>query len=153
MKFTLKLGHTTQLVCLLVMIISLTVTSCSASYSLPPESSQINQNSPETDLDESEQWRLMTEEEKAQAWKYILNSPLGIAALNQLAIEGFISPNCPKTFYLNEQYGGFQTMLQVECPTGRGVSIALAYDEMRVIFNRFEDNIENFQVERIRPSN
>jgi hypothetical protein len=79
----------------------------------------------------------------------ILNSPLGIAALNQLAIEGFIASDCPKTFYLNEEYGGFQTLLQVKCPTARGVSIALNYEEMRVIFNRFEDNIESFEIERI----
>jgi hypothetical protein len=94
-------------------------------------------------------WRAMTETEQAQAWNYVLNSPLGIAALNQLAIEGFIDPTCEKTFYTNEAFGGFQTLLRVECPTERGVSIANSYSEMRVIFNRFEDSIESFDVERV----
>lgn len=97
----------------------------------------------------SQQWRRMNAQEQSQTWEYILNSPLGIAALNQLAVEGFISPTCPKTFYLNEESGGFQTILRVKCPTARGVSTAIAYDEMRVIFNRFESNIENFEVRRI----
>jgi hypothetical protein len=74
---------------------------------------------------------------------------MGIAALNQLAIEGFISPNCPKTFYLNEKAGGFQSLLRVKCPNERGVSGARGYSEMRVIFNRFESNIESFVVERV----
>lgn len=99
----------------------------------------------------SQQWRRMNSKEQAQAWEYILNSPLGIAALNQLAIEGFISPVCPKTFYLNKKYEGFQTLLQVKCPDQRGVSSAIGYDEMRVIFNRFESNIESFEVERVSP--
>jgi hypothetical protein len=94
----------------------------------------------------------MSAEEQEQAWKYILNSPLGIAALNQLAIEGFISPNCPKTFYVSQQYGGFQTLLQIKCNDERGISIASSYKEMRVIFKRFEDNIEDFQIQRIYPS-
>lgn len=93
----------------------------------------------------------MTPDEQANAWKYILNSPLGIAALNQLAIEGFISPTCPKTFYVNEQVGGFQTLLRVKCPDERGASIAQGYNEVRVIFNRFEDNIESFEVQRVYP--
>lgn len=100
-----------------------------------------------------EQWRRMTTEEEAQTWHFILNSPLGIAALNRLAIEGFISPVCSKTFYIDEQYGGFKTLLQVKCPEPRGVSTAVSYDEMRVIFNRFEDNIENFAVERVHSEN
>lgn len=95
------------------------------------------------------QWRLMTEEEEAQNWEFILNSPLGIAALNQLAIEGFISPLCSKVFYTNDEFGGFQTLLQVNCDTPRGISTAVSYQEMRVIFNRFEGNIENFEIERI----
>lgn len=95
------------------------------------------------------QWRLMTEEEEAQNWEFILNSPLGIAALNQLAIEGFISPLCSKVFYINDEFGGFQTLLQVNCDTPRGISTAVSYQEMRVIFNRFESNIENFEIERI----
>lgn len=38
----------------------------------------------------------MNRDEEAQGWDYILNSPLGIAALNQLTIDGFISPVCKK---------------------------------------------------------
>ena len=97
----------------------------------------------------AQSWQKMTSTQKEQAWQYILNSPLGIAALNQLALEGFISPSCPKTFYTNAAYDGFQFLLRVKCPTARGVSTAVGYEEMRVIFNRFEDNIESFQVERV----
>jgi hypothetical protein len=104
---------------------------------------------PQLSQAQPQQWRRMTSEEQADAWGHILNSPLGIAALNQLAIEGFISPGCPKTFYLNEKVGGFQTLLRVKCPNERGVSAARGYGEMRVIFNRFETNIENFGVERV----
>lgn len=96
-------------------------------------------------------WRKATSEEQPRLWNYILNSPLGIAALNQLAIEGFISPVCPKTFYVNQQYGEFQTLLQIKCPDERGVSTAQGYSEMRVTFNRFEDSIENFAIERVYP--
>lgn len=99
----------------------------------------------------SPEWRAATPEEQPKLWNYILNSPLGIAALNQLAIEGFISPSCPKTFYVNRQYGEFQTLLQIQCPDERGVSIAQGYSEMRVTFNRFEDSIENFAIERVYP--
>ncbi len=101
---------------------------------------------------QSDEWKLMTAEETKQIWKYILHSPLGIAALNQLAIEGFISPTCPKTFYTNQKYGGFKTLLQVKCKNNRGISIAVSYDEMHVIFDRFEDSIEGFQVKRIHAS-
>ncbi|MBE9179066.1 hypothetical protein IQ268_10885 [Oculatella sp. LEGE 06141] len=97
----------------------------------------------------SQGWRQMTSEERSQTLTYILNSPLGVAALNQLAIEGFISPTCTKTYYTNDTYSGFQTLLRVICPTERGVSIATSYAEMRVTFNRFEDSIESFNVERV----
>jgi hypothetical protein len=97
----------------------------------------------------SENWRLSTLDEQHAQWDYILNSPLGIAALNQLAIEGFISPLCPKTLYVNEEYGGFQFLMQVECPDPRGASTAVGYDEVHVIFNRFESNIENFNIQRL----
>ncbi|MEL6320344.1 MAG: hypothetical protein AAFQ57_06805 [Cyanobacteria bacterium J06626_14] len=96
----------------------------------------------------SEEWRLATEDEAHDQWAYILNSPMGIAALNQLAIEGFISPLCPKTLYINDQFGGFQSLMMVECPDRRGASIAVGYDEVHVIFNRFEDNIEGFEIRR-----
>ncbi|MEB3357958.1 MAG: hypothetical protein VKK04_14620 [Synechococcales bacterium] len=101
--------------------------------------------------DSSSQWRAMTAEETDAQWEYILQSPLGIAALNQLALEGFINPVCTKQFYTNEQTGGFQALLQVTCPEPRGASTAQGYDEMRVIFNRFESSIENFEVHRVYP--
>ena len=121
------------------------IASCSSSSLTAQKETVITQNN----SSQSDQWRQMTQLEKEQAWQYILNNPLGIAALNQLAIEGFISPTCPKSFYTNPEYGGFQFLLRVNCPTERGVSSALGYDEMRVIFNRFEDNIESFQIERV----
>lgn len=102
-------------------------------------------------LNRTQQWRRMTQAERVIALEYILNSPMGIVALNQLAIEGFISPGCRKTFYINDQTAGFQTLLRVKCPTERGTSIAVGYDEVRVIFNRFEDNIEGFEVKRVYP--
>ncbi|GBF82248.1 hypothetical protein [Aphanothece sacrum] len=95
------------------------------------------------------QWRKMADAEESQTWKYILNSPLGIAALNQLAIEGFISPTCTKTFYFEETSGGFLSLMRVKCSEPQGVSIAIKYDEIRVIFSRFEDNIEDFKIERV----
>lgn len=100
---------------------------------------------------QTQQWRPMTHKEQEMAWESILNSPMGIAALNQLAIERFISPVCRKTFYVNDQTGGFQTLLQVKCPDQQGVSIAMSYDEVRVIFNRFEDSIESFEIKRVYP--
>lgn len=98
-------------------------------------------------------WQMVTPEEEQQTWSYILNSPLGIAALNQLAIEGFISPACEKTLYTHREYNGFQTLLQVKCPGSGGISSARSYSEIRVVFNRFEDSIENFLVERIYDEN
>ena len=97
------------------------------------------------------QWRRMTGEEVDAQWDNILSSPLAIAALNQLAIEGFIAYDCEKSFYENVEFGGFQTLLRVQCPTERGVSAAVGYDEMRVIFNRFESNIESFDIQRVGP--
>ncbi|MEA5535028.1 hypothetical protein [Crocosphaera sp. XPORK-15E] len=106
-------------------------------------------NSAEIKAQNASKWRKMTEDEKSQALNFILNSPLGIAALNQLAIERFISPICAKTFYIDEKSGGFSTLMRVKCSQPRGVSTAVGYDEIRVIFSRFEDNIENFQIERV----
>ncbi len=100
---------------------------------------------------QSPQWRAMDETERKAAWDYILQSPLGVGALNRLAIEGFISPECDKSFYSNDRYGGMQFMLRVHCPSDRGVSAAVRYDEMRVIFNRFETSIDNFEIQRVRP--
>ncbi|MGF1514858.1 MAG: hypothetical protein ACFB5Z_14345 [Elainellaceae cyanobacterium] len=97
----------------------------------------------------SDPWQPATPEEEDQILGFILQSPLGVAALNQLAIEGFISPVCDQTFYTHAEFGSFQSLLQVQCPTPRGVNIARAYDEMRVTFSRFEDSITDFTVERI----
>jgi hypothetical protein len=97
----------------------------------------------------SEVWEPASAEETDRFWDYVLQSPLGIAALNQLAIEGFINPTCERTLYIHSEYGGFQTLLQIDCPDPQGVSIARAYDEVRVTFNRFEDNIEDFSIERV----
>ncbi|TVQ09404.1 MAG: hypothetical protein EA368_09370 [Leptolyngbya sp. DLM2.Bin27] len=96
-----------------------------------------------------EVWQPASDDDQALIWRFVLQSPMGIAALNQLAIEGFISPVCEKTLYTHEVYETFQTLLQVQCPTPGGVSAARAYDEMRVTFNRFEDTIESFDVERM----
>ena len=135
----------------LIGFVSLTVaiTSCSrtATNLTNSPTSQISQVNIKPN--QTQKWRLMTTDEQEQVWKYILNSPLGIAALNQLAIEGFISPGCPKTFYVNEKSAGFETLLQVKCPSKRGTSAALGYEEIRVIFSRFENNIENFQIKRV----
>ena len=40
-------------------------------------------------------------------------------------------------------------MLRVKCPEKRGVAAAVGSDQMRVIFNRFESNIESLEVKRI----
>ena len=107
----------------------------------------LTQNNPEN-LN-SIPWRLMSDAEESQAWDYILNSRLGIAALNQLAIEGFINPTCRKTFYIDPKYDGFLTLMRVKCSQPQGASSAIGYDEIRVIFSRFEDNIEDFKIERV----
>jgi hypothetical protein len=98
-------------------------------------------------------WQPASPEEEERFWEYVLNSPLGIAALNQLAIEDFISPLCERTWYSHVEFGTFQTLLQVECPDPRGISIARAYGEVRIVFNRFEDNIESYNFERIYSVN
>jgi hypothetical protein len=94
-------------------------------------------------------WQPATPEEVDRLWDLVLQNPLGIAAMNQLAIEGFIDPTCDRTWYTHVDYGSFQSLLRVECPTQRGVNIATSYDEIWVTFNRFEDNITSFEVERI----
>lgn len=107
-------------------------------------------NQPSREL--SSEWVPATAQDEDAQWSYILNSPLGIAALNQLAIEGFISPICEKSFYINEQTGGFQSLMKVECSSPRGASSAVGYDEVHVIFSRFESNIENFEIRRFGES-
>lgn len=126
----------------LSVTIILTIVSCVVTKRLA--SSPVAQNQ-----SLSSEWKQMTAAEQKQITQYLLNSPLGIAALNQVAIEGFISPNCPKTFYISKKYGGFQTLLQIKCNDERGISIASSYQEIRVIFKRFEDNIEDFEIQRI----
>lgn len=96
-----------------------------------------------------EVWQPASAADEAQIWRFVLQSPMGVAALNQLAIEGFISPVCEKTLYTHATYESFQTLLQVQCPTPGGISAARAYDEMRITFNRFEDTIDTFSVERV----
>ncbi|MGP1384644.1 MAG: hypothetical protein ACTS2F_13860 [Thainema sp.] len=130
-----------------------TIAACTTP--MTAESSDLSTNEPSTEVTQAEtnssQWRRLTGEEVDAQWDNILISPLAIAALNQLAIEGFIAYDCEKSFYENVEFGGFQTMLRVQCPTERGVSAAVGYDEMRVIFNRFESNIESFDIQRVGP--
>lgn len=114
--------------------------------------SAANADSPaqvEVGTDLPEVWQPASAEDQEQIWHFILQSPLGVAALNQLAIEGFISPGCEKVLYTHAEYESFQTLLQVQCSTSGGISTARAYDEMRITFNRFEDTINDFSVERI----
>lgn len=137
----------------IVLGLLLTITGCvTTKQSIDSGTYQTAQVSREKSTIKDEQWRRMNIEEQQQNWDYILSSPLGIAALNQLAIEGFISPVCSKTFYVSQEYGLFKTLLQVKCPSPKGVSIAVSYQEMQIIFSRFEDNIENFEVKRIYDS-
>lgn len=91
-------------------------------------------------------WRRLNQQETRDAIDAILGSPMGIAGLNQLAIEGFIGFDCGKSYY--QDVDGFRWLLQVNCRTPRGVSTAVGYDEIRVIFNSFEGRIESFTTER-----
>jgi len=95
------------------------------------------------------QWRRMTAKEEIDEIKSLINSRMGVAAINQVALENFIGYDCTRRFYINEEFGGFQTLMRVKCSTARGASTAIGYDEIRVIFNRFESNIENFEIERV----
>lgn len=96
-----------------------------------------------------DKWRRMNEKESVNQIKSLINSRMGVAALNQLALEGFIGFDCKRSFYVNERYGGFQTLMRVKCDKPKGASSAIGYDEIRVVFNRFEDNIEDFKIERV----
>jgi hypothetical protein len=96
-----------------------------------------------------DKWRRMNEKESVNQIKSLINSPMGVAALNQLALEGFIGFDCKRSFYVNERYGGFQTLMRLKCNKPKGASSAIGYDEIRVVFNRFEDNIEDFKIERV----
>ena len=96
-----------------------------------------------------QQWRKMNDKEKNKEILSLINHRMAIAALNQLAIEGFISYDCQKSFYVNDRYFGMQTLLRIQCSDPKGASSAIGYDEVRVIFNRFEGNIESFEIQRI----
>lgn len=96
-----------------------------------------------------DKWRRMNEKESVNQIKSLIDSRMGVAALNQLALEGFIGFDCKRSFYVNERYGGFQTLMRVKCDKPKGASSAIGYDEIRVVFNRFEDNIEDFKIERV----
>lgn len=102
----------------------------------------------ETDIS-TNQWRRMTPAEQSQEIESLIDSRLGVAALNQVALEGFIGFGCDRSFYLNEAFGGMQTLMRVKCDEPRGASVAIGYTEIRVIFNRFEGNIENFDIDRV----
>ncbi|MGB3642264.1 MAG: peptidoglycan-binding domain-containing protein [Rivularia sp. (in: cyanobacteria)] len=93
-------------------------------------------------------WRRMTETEEINEIKSLISSCIGVAALNQVALEGFIGHTSTRSFYLNERYAGLQTLMRVKGGTG-GPSGGIAYNEIRIIFNRFENNIINFDVERV----
>ncbi|MBF2018442.1 MAG: peptidoglycan-binding protein [Rivularia sp. T60_A2020_040] len=94
-------------------------------------------------------WSKMTPQQEIDEIKSLIDSRMGVAALNQLALENFIGYDCTRKFYINDEFGGFQTLMQVKCSTPRGASSAIGYEEIRVTFNRFESNIENFEIERI----
>lgn len=99
--------------------------------------------------DLSDDWQPISAEEEERFWDYVLQSPLGIAALNQLAVEGFISPTCDKKLYSHAEYGTFQTLMHIDCGrpiAGRG---GRAFGEVRVTFNRFEDVIASFEIEPV----
>ena len=94
-------------------------------------------------------WRRMTEAEEVNEIKSLIKSLMGVAALNRIALEGFIGHNSTRSFYLNEPYTGFQTLMRVKGGTGCGPTTGVSYKEIRIIFYRFEDSITNFDVERV----
>ncbi|MEM7713558.1 MAG: hypothetical protein AAF349_08285 [Cyanobacteria bacterium P01_A01_bin.68] len=96
-----------------------------------------------------DKWVRMSEKQEINQIKSLIDSRMGVAALNQLALEGFIGFGCNRSFYINQRYGGFQTLMRVKCDKPKGASSAIGYSEIRVIFNRFEDNIEDFKIERV----
>lgn len=95
------------------------------------------------------EWRRITQTEEIDEIRRIINQRLGVAALNQLALESFLGFQCTRSFYLNEKFGGNQRLMRVKCDPPRGASVAVAYEEIRIIFNLFEGNIESFDVERV----
>ena len=138
-----------QLLTLLLIPVSYSLVFCSSNSSKAQFTSNYNTKDG-FEIDQSQQqWRKMTEEEKSQEILSIINHKMGIAALNQIALEGFTGYDCEQIFYGNEYYGGMQTLMRIKCANPRGASIAIAYNEARIIFNRFEGNIENFEIQRI----
>ena len=95
-----------------------------------------------------DKWVRMSEKQEINQIKSLIDSRMGVAALNQLALEGFIGFGCKRSFYINQRYGGFQTLMRVKCDKPKGASSAIGYSEIRVVFNRLEDNIEDFKIER-----
>ncbi|MDJ0736735.1 MAG: peptidoglycan-binding domain-containing protein [Nostocaceae cyanobacterium] len=106
---------------------------------------QLNQNLPK------DKWRKMTAAEEIDEIKSIISHRMGVVALNQVTMENFIGYSCTRSFYINDRFDGFQTLMRVQCTPPRGASSVTSYDEIRVIFNRFEGYIEDFQIERISP--
>mgnify|MGYP001800968672 FL=1 len=94
-------------------------------------------------------WKRMSESEENNEIKSLINSRMGVAALNQVALEGFVGFDCIRSYYTNEQFGPFATLMRIKCSTPRGASTAIGFDEIRVVFSRFEDNIEFFDIERV----
>ncbi|PAX51888.1 peptidoglycan-binding domain-containing protein [Brunnivagina elsteri] len=93
-------------------------------------------------------WSKMTPQQEIDEIKSLINSRMGVAALNQAALEGFVGFNCTRRYYINNKFGGLQTLMRLNGGSG-GVSTAIGYEEIRVTFNRFESNIENFEIERV----
>lgn len=95
------------------------------------------------------EWRRMTKSEETDEIQRIINHRMGVAALNLLALESFLGFQCTRSFYLNEKFGGNQRIMRVKCDPPRGASAAVAYEEIRIIFNLFEGHIEHYDVERV----
>lgn len=130
-----------QILNLLLIPVSLGLLVC------PAQANQTQINAP-MEEESAQQWRQMTTEEEHQELLSIINHKMGVAALNQLALEGFTGYDCERRFYINDYYGGMQTLMSIKCATPRGASSAISFDEARVIFNRFEGHIENFEIQR-----
>ncbi len=92
------------------------------------------------------QWRRMTESEEIEEIQSLINSPVGIGALNQLALESFSGYNCTRSFYFTEKFGRLGTLMRVKCDPPGGASTAIGYHEIRLFFSRFENNIEFYDI-------
>jgi hypothetical protein len=94
-------------------------------------------------------WKRMSESEENDEIKSLINSRMGVAALNQVVLEGFVGFDCTRSYYTHEEFGPFLSLMRIKCSTPKGASTAIGFDEIRVVFNRFEDNIEFFDIERV----